>query len=136
MTPWLTAAFRALVVLVLGCAVLVVVGLTGNGPIDLTLLAIGVPTELFGTGTVALVVAGVIVAAQAFALVAATRRREWGRWALLAIAVGTAAARVSTGSATGELLAAVVYSAIWLLLAGILFLPTSTDWFETPKDER
>lgn len=136
MSGWLTAAFRAQVVLVLGCAVLVVLGLIGRGPQEITLLAVGVPSELFGTGTVAFIAAAVIIAVQAAALLAATRRREWGRWGVLAIAIGTAAARVSTGSATGELLAAVAYSAVWLLLAGLLFLPSSTDWFERGKESR
>lgn len=136
MSGWLTAAFRALVVLVLGCALLVVLGLLGRGPVAITLLAVGVPRELFEPGTAPLLVAAVIVAVQAVALVLATRRREWGRWVLLAIAVGTAAARISSGTATGELLAAAAYSAIWLLLAGMLFLPSSTDWFESEKVER
>lgn len=130
MTGWLLAAFRALVVLVLGCAVLVVLGLLGRGPAEITLLAVGVPSESLPTGSIALLVAGAVVALQAFALLSATRRREWGRWALLVIAIVTTATRLSTGAATGDLGAAAAFSAVWLLLVGMLFLPSSTEWFD------
>ncbi|WP_347754628.1 hypothetical protein [Agrococcus sp. ProA11] len=136
MTGWLLAAFRALVVLVLGCAVLVVLGLVGSGPAEITLLAVGVPPELLPVGSVPLLVAGAIVAAQAAALVSATRRREWGRWALLVIAAVTTATRLSTGAATGDLLAAAAFSAVWLLLVGLLFLPSSTEWFDRQRRPR
>ncbi|TBR36410.1 hypothetical protein CBF23_015150, partial [Marinomonas agarivorans] len=81
MTGWLLAAFRALVVLVLGCVVLVVLGLLGRGPAEITLLAVGVPRELLPSGVVPLIVAGAIAVVQVIALLAATRQREWGRWA-------------------------------------------------------
>lgn len=136
MTGWLLAAFRALVVLVLGCVVLVVLGLVGRGPADITLLAVGVPRELFEPGIAPLIVAGVIVAAQAVALLFATRRREWGRWSLLVVTIVTMATRVSSGAATGDLLAAAVFSAVWLLLVGMLFLPSSADWFEGERRSR
>ncbi|WP_405218499.1 hypothetical protein [Agrococcus sp. Ld7] len=133
MSAWLLAAFRALLVLVLGCGVLVVLSLLGRGPAELTLLAVGIPSELLPSGTLPLVAAGVIVAVQALALLSATRRREWGRWALLAVAVVTTATRLSTGAATGDLGAAAAFSAVWLLLVGMLFLPGSTDWFDESR---
>lgn len=136
MTGWLLAAFRALVVLVLGCAVLVVLGLTGSGPAEITLLAVGVPSELLPEGSAALLVAGALVALQAFALLSATRRREWGRWGLLVIAAVTTATRLSTGATTGELGAAAAFSAVWLLLVGMLFLPSSTEWFDERRRSR
>lgn len=136
MTGWLLAAFRALVVLVLGCVVLVVLGLLGHGPAEITLLAVGVPRELLPSGVVPLIIAGAIAVVQAIALLAATRRREWGRWALLVIAVVTTATRLSTGAATGDLVAAAAFSAVWLLLVGMLFLPSSAEWFDGQQRSR
>lgn len=136
MTGWLLAAFRALVVLVLGCVVLVVLGLLGRGPAEITLLAVGVPRELLPSGVVPLIVAGAIAVVQVIALLAATRRREWGRWALLVIAVVTMATRLSTGAATGDLVAAAALSAVWLLLVGMLFLPSSAEWFDGERRDR
>lgn len=136
MTGWLLAALRALVLLVLGCAVLVVLGLVGRGPAEITLLAVGVPREPLPSGAVPLIVGGAIVAVQAIALLAATRRREWGRWALLVIAAATTATRLSTGAAAGDLVAAAAFSAVWLLLVGMLFLPSSTEWFDGERRSR
>lgn len=129
MTGWLTASFRAHVVLVLGCAVLVVIGLVSGDVIDVALLAVGVPRALAAEPTLPLLVAAAVVAVQAVAVVAATRGRGWGRWLLLAIAAVMAGVRIGGGAAAGEIGTAAAISAAWLLLAGLLFLPSSNDWF-------
>lgn len=139
MTGWLTASFRAQVVLVLGCAVLLVMALAGIEPdgmqaTEIGLLAAGVPRyPAAGPALVPLLAASAVVIVQAIALFAATRGRSGGRWVLLAVAAATSVSRVIGGIATGDVLTALAVSAVWLLLAGLLFLPSSTDWFQTEE---
>ncbi|SFS12080.1 hypothetical protein SAMN04487783_1669 [Agrococcus baldri] len=142
MTGWLTASFRAHAVLLLGCAVLLVLALVGAEPdgIDSTalgLLATGVLRfPATGPVLVPLLAASAVVIGQAIALVAATRGRVEGRWALLTIAGVTAISRIIGAIATGDVLLALVLSAVWLLLAGVLFLPSSDDWFDAREPQR
>lgn len=142
MTAWLTASFRAHVVLLLGCAVLLVLALAGlepDGvePTRLGLLAAGVPQyPATGPALVPLLAASAVVIGQAIALVAATQGRAAGRWALLAIAGAATISRLIGGITSGDLLIAVAISAVWLLLAGVLFLPSSSDWFDDMGEAR
>ncbi|WP_206448183.1 hypothetical protein [Agrococcus sp. KRD186] len=145
MTGWLQASLRAHVVLVLGCAALVVLGVLGTTEPGLGLLALGVPHGTIASGTAGdaavpgplpLSLAAAILVALALAVLAATRAREAGRWALLAIAAVTAVSRVVSGAASGELLVAAAISAAWLLLSGLLFLPSSTEWFRDARSHR
>ncbi|GEK78979.1 hypothetical protein ABA31_03300 [Agrococcus baldri] len=128
--------------LVLGCAVLLVLAVAGIEPegVDPTalgLLATGVPRyPATGPALVPLLAASAVVIAQAIALIAATKGRAAGRWALLAIAGATAISRVVGSIATGDALTALALSAVWLLLAGVLFLPSSSDWFDSARAAR
>jgi hypothetical protein len=144
-TGWLQASLRAHVVLVLGCAALVVLGALGTIGAGVGLLALGVPHGAIGAGgagvaaapgPLPLAIAAVILVALALAVLAATRAREAGRRALLAIAAVTAVSRVVAGAASGELLVAVAVSLVWLLLAALLFLPSSTAWFRDGRSAR